>query len=332
MEEKQKVTNTPANFLPRILWGAVILIVLVGFLGLRILSEYVFDVLIACLMVMCAIEVENLLHKMDRPTHYVAVALYPILIFICTIISAESGLNYAYLILLNVAILVVMALLLFALPLIFSKWGMRAKARDNFDGSLAYYAFQKTMNTVFVCLWPTFLMSFMFILNHFNSLDISGVAETYANSGADIGLMALVLMFATSMFADTFAMLTGRFVGGPKISLTKLGPGKSYAGLIGGIIGACIASVIVFAIFNAFDIYSNLFNSFNYTIWTFLLGGLFCGIFTMGGDLFSSFFKRKAVVKDYSNLIPGHGGIMDRCNGLLVNAVLVFTFFIILFD
>ena len=331
MEENQKVTNTPANFLPRIIWGTVILVVLVGFFGLRILSEYVFDVLIACLMVMCAIEVENLLHKMDRPTHYVAVALYPILIFICTIIAVNLGLNYAHLILLNVAILVVMALLLFALPLIFHSWGMRAKARDNFEGSMTYYAFSKTLNTMFVCLWPTFLMSFMFILNHFSSLSMSGVAEIYVNSGADLGLLALVLLFATSMFADTFAMLTGRFIGGPKISLTKLGPGKSWFGLIGGIIGACIASVIVFAIFNAFSAYNGLFVSLNYSIWTFLLGGLFCGIFTMGGDLFSSLFKRRAVVKDYSHLIPGHGGIMDRCNGLLVNAVFVFVFFIILF-
>ena len=331
-ESKQKqVTNTPANFLPRIIWGTVIVLIVLAFFGLRILSEYVFDFLIAALMVLCALEVENLLHKMDRPTHSVAVAMYPILSFMCIAITANTSLNYYHFILLNLAILVVMAVVFFAIPLIFHKYGVNSKARDGYNGSLLYYSFSKSMNTMFVCLWPTFLMSFAFIVNHFNALSISGVGEYYGNSGADLGLLGLVLLFATTMFADTFAMLSGRFIGGPKISITKLGPGKSWTGLIGGIAGACIASIIVYVIFNAFSIYNGLFASLNISIWTFMLGGVFCGIFNMAGDLFSSLFKRRAVVKDFSQLIPGHGGIMDRYNGMLVNAVFVFMFLIILF-
>lgn len=329
--ENKKSLNTPAKWWPRIISGAIMLVVLVGCFFLRELSEYVFDLLIGVIMVFCAFEVENLLHKMDRPTWTTPVGLYPILCFMMIIISANSGLNFYHFILINLAVLVVFFVVLFAFPLMFSKWGNRSKVRDGYSSSLCYYSFTKSMNTIFVCLWPTFLFSFAFIINHFSEMSISNVASLYASTGVDFGLLGLVLLFTTSMFADTFAMLTGRFIKGPKINLEKLGPGKSWTGLFGGIIGSMIASVIVFAIFNAFGAYAELFAALDINVWAFLLGGLFCGLFNMGGDLFSSLFKRRAVVKDFSQIIPGHGGVMDRCNGLLVNAVFVFVFFIILF-
>lgn len=334
MENKnEKVTNTPANFLPRIIWGGIILVVLVAFFALRLLSEYVFDVFLAALIIVSALEVENVLHKMNRPTHTVAVALYPILCFAGIIISANTGLNAGFALLILVLTMLVLGILLFAFPLIFVKYGNKAKERDGFEGSLLYYSFSRTINTLFVCLWPTLFFSFAFILNHYNALSDSSYITAFctAEMGVDFGLFALIFLFATTMTADTCAMLSGRFIGGPKISLSKLGPGKSWTGLAGGIIGACLMGMIIYFIFNAFHGYNVLFSSLNYNAGTFLLGGLFCGIFNMAGDIFSSFFKRRAVIKDFSQLIPGHGGIMDRCNGLLMNSVFVFVFFIILF-
>lgn len=329
--ENNKAINTPAKWWPRIISGAIILVVLVGCFFLRELSEYIFDLAIGAIMVICAYEVENLLHKMDRPTWTVPVGFYPILTFMMIVIATNCGLNFYHFILLNLAILVIMFIVLFAIPLIFGKWGNKCKVRDGHSGSLIYYSFSKAMNTMFVCLWPTFFLSFAFILNHFGYMSISDVADYYSSSGVDFGLLALVLLFVTSMFADVFAMLTGRFIKGPKINLEKLGPGKSWNGLIGGIIGATVGSLIVFAIFNSIALYNQLFSALNISVWAFFIGGLFCGIFNMLGDLFSSLFKRRAVVKDFSQIIPGHGGVMDRCNGLLVNAVFVFIFFIILF-
>ena len=325
--------NTPANFGPRVLWGAIILAVIVAFFALRILSAYVFDVLIAALMVACALEVENVLHKMNRPTHTVIVALYPILCFLITLLVANSEANAGICVLSMVLAILVLGVIIFAFPLIFAKLGRKQKDRDEYKGSLISYSFTKAINTMFVCLWPSFFFAFAFMINHYDGVSLSSVVNAYstAEMGVNFGLLGLVLLFATTMFADTCAMLAGRFIGGPKISLAKLGPGKSWTGLIGGIVGACIASIIVYFIFNAFYGYSTLFASLGINVGIFLLGGLFCGIFNMAGDIFSSFFKRRAVVKDFSQLIPGHGGIMDRCNGLLVNSVFVFIFFIILF-
>ncbi len=327
------VVNTPANFMPRIIWGAVILVVLVAFFALRIVCPYVFDILLAALMIICALEVENILHKMNRPTHTVIVAMYPILCFLTIMMVAFSTANMAMAIIAMVLLLLILGVIIFSIPMIFHGYGLKSKARDEYAGSLAAYSFSKTINTLFVCLWPTFLFSFAFMLNHYVDLSSSSLITAYATPqmGVDFGLLGLVMLFATTMLADTCAMLTGRFIGGPKISITKLGPGKSWTGLIGGIAGACIASMIVFFIFNSFYGYNTMFSSNGINVGTFLLAGLFAGIFNMSGDIFSSFFKRRAVVKDFSQLIPGHGGVMDRCNGLLVNSVFIFVFFIIIF-
>ncbi len=329
MEKKEnEVLNTPAKFVPRIIWGAVILVVLVAFFALRLLSDYVFDVLLAGLIIISALEVENVLHKMDRPTHTVAVAFYPILCFTMVAVCANSDLHAGIAILLSFVSLIVLGVIIFAYPLIFVRYGRKAKERDGYEGSLLSYAFHKMINTLFVCIWPTFLFSFTFMLNHYNLLS---TATYFDKNGIDLGLMALVFLFATTMASDTCAMLSGRFIGGPKISLTKLGPGKSWVGLAGGIIGATVMGMIVYFIFNAFYSYGNLFNALNLSAWAFVLGGFFAGAFNMAGDIFSSYFKRRAVIKDFSQLIPGHGGVMDRCNGLLFNSVFVFVFFIILF-
>ncbi len=327
-KECKPVANTPANFGPRILWGAVILLVIGAFFALRILSNYAFDLFIAGIMVLSALEIENLLHKMDKPTYSVAVGLYPMLTFASIMLVVICQLNFFHFVIFNLVVLLAMTIILFALPIIFHKFGLNSKTRDGYTGSMIGYASSKAFNTMFVCIWPTFFLSFLFALNHFGDLSVSGVASAFS---VDLGWLALAMIFATSMLADTCAMLAGRFIGGPKINIEKLGPGKSWVGFAGGLLGGMIAGILVFVVFNAFAGFNSLFNALNCSIWTFLLGGLFCGLFNMGGDIFSSYFKRRAVVKDFSNLIPGHGGIMDRCNGILVNAICVFVFLIIVF-
>ena len=328
---ENNVKSSPANWKMRIISGSIILVALVGLFCLRLVSNYVFDLLIGIVAIFSAFEVENLLHKMDRPTWTFGIGIFPIICFVSLILCIHSGLSFYHYILISIVALVFMFLIMLLLPVMFSKWGNKCRVKDEYASTLNVYSLTKALNTVFVCLWPVFLMSFAFLTNHFSELGMPN-AETYSTTyKVDIGLLGLVMLISTSMFADIFAMLAGRFIGGPKISLTKLGPGKSWVGLFGGIIGAMIASEIVFFIFDSFSGYSSMFNAQGLTWVSFLLGGLGCGVLTMLGDIFSSFFKRKAVVKDFSNLIPGHGGVMDRCNGLTLNAVMVFILFVIFF-
>jgi phosphatidate cytidylyltransferase len=135
---------------------------------------------------------------------------------------------------------------------------------------------------------------------------------------------------------DIGAYFAGRTIGGPKIA-PRISPSKTWAGLLGGVAGA---SVLLFAISWAwptgfcqayfdfvdqplpanvakFDDRCHLWVPDWSVAWQFLLIGSIIAIVAQTGDFFESWMKRKAGVKDSSNLIPGHGGLFDRTDGLL---------------
>ena len=122
-------------------------------------------------------------------------------------------------------------------------------------------------------------------------------------SGATIVLWAFVVTWAT----DIFAFFVGRSFGGPKLS-PRYSPNKTWSGLIGGVVGATIAAgwLVVEA-----------------GLPRVLIGAapLFA-LAAAAGDLFESAIKRRAAVKDAGGLLPGHGGVMDRLDGLVPVAVL----------
>lgn len=123
--------------------------------------------------------------------------------------------------------------------------------------------------------------------------------------GLGLVLWVLVLVWAT----DIFAYFAGRLIGGPKIA-PKISPKKTWAGLIGGVVGAMAigGGVADYAGFPA-----PLFVS---------LSGLLA-VVAQAGDFFESWLKRRIGVKDSGTLLPGHGGIMDRVDGLVPVATLV---------
>lgn len=125
--------------------------------------------------------------------------------------------------------------------------------------------------------------------------------EEYADAGVRLVLFVLFSIWAT----DTGAYFTGRKVGGPKL-WPAISPSKTWAGLGGGV----AASGIVCAICLMFTPYPK-------TVPGALLLGTFLALLGQGGDLFESWLKRRVGVKDSSKLIPGHGGLLDRVDGLI---------------
>jgi len=124
--------------------------------------------------------------------------------------------------------------------------------------------------------------------------------------GLEIILWFLFIVWST----DSFSFLFGKYLGGKKLSLT-LSPNKTWSGLICGILLGTIISIICFYVKSY-----NLLDGFIY--------GLLLSIFTQFGDLFESWIKRKHSIKDSSNLIPGHGGFLDRLDGLLFSSILLY--------
>ncbi len=120
-----------------------------------------------------------------------------------------------------------------------------------------------------------------------------------------IGLKIILFILLIGCIAsDIGGFIFGKLFKGPK--LTKISPNKTFSGAIG--------SVILSLFFISWLFYF-LLNSFNYKI---LIIALVTSIFCQFGDLFFSLLKRKAKLNDTGNFLPGHGGILDRLDGILL--------------
>jgi len=157
------------------------------------------------------------------------------------------------------------------------------------------------------------------------ALRAAGVALAVAYFGAaaavliGAGTFLLILVIGIAVFTDTGAYFAGRAIGGPKIA-PRISPSKTWAGLAGGI-AASIAWMFLwlFAIdaplgWPRFDVGLHL--SLENTVGAVVLAALLA-VVAQAGDFLESWLKRRAGVKDASNLIPGHGGVFDRIDGLV---------------
>jgi len=129
------------------------------------------------------------------------------------------------------------------------------------------------------------------------------LALSLLRKDADFGLKAVVWCMIIVWSADVMAYFFGRIIGGPKLA-PRISPKKTWAGMLGAIVGAVVASTL----FSAFA---------HISFWPLAgLAGLFA-VLEQGGDIFESAFKRHYGVKDSGSLIPGHGGVLDRVDGLI---------------
>jgi phosphatidate cytidylyltransferase len=124
----------------------------------------------------------------------------------------------------------------------------------------------------------------------------------------ELGFAALLFLFATVWATDIFAYLAGRTFGGPLL-WPQVSPNKTWAGAIGGLCGGVAAGTLA----------AYAMGGTKPAVAGFLASVL--SIAAQGGDLFESAVKRRFGVKDTSSLIPGHGGVMDRLDGLLFAAL-----------
>ncbi|WP_411035458.1 phosphatidate cytidylyltransferase [Shinella sp. BYT-45] len=118
------------------------------------------------------------------------------------------------------------------------------------------------------------------------------------------GFAAMVFIFAVVWATDILAYFIGRAIGGPKLA-PPISPGKTWSGAIGGAVSAVAAGTLVHMAFFPLN-----------GLWVPVIA-LVLSVFSQIGDLFESFIKRRFGVKDSSRLIPGHGGVMDRVDGLV---------------
>lgn len=153
--------------------------------------------------------------------------------------------------------------------------------------------------TMLAPLYTTFLASFM--------------AHTRAIK--DNGVWYIWFIFGGSWFSDIFAFLIGKFAG--KHKLGKISPNKSFEGCFAGLVG----SVVFFVVFTI-ALQNMQICELNLIIMGIL--GLVVSFISQIGDLAASSIKRYCEIKDFSNLMPGHGGMLDRFDSILFVAPVVY--------
>ena len=124
------------------------------------------------------------------------------------------------------------------------------------------------------------------------------------------GALMTIAMLLVVWSADIFAYFTGRRFGRRKLA-PSISPGKTVEGLAGGLVGAGLVALAVVLL-------APQLSAANTLIW--LLAALIAALFSVVGDLYESRLKRRAGAKDSGSLLPGHGGILDRIDGLLAAA------------
>ena len=132
------------------------------------------------------------------------------------------------------------------------------------------------------------------------------------------GILFAAWLFLVVWATDVGAYVFGRTIGGPKIA-PSISPSKTWAGLLGGVVFTAVVMNVMYRVFTG--------------AWLETLGGMFVigvlwgaplVVVAQAGDFFESWMKRRANMKDSGTLIPGHGGLFDRVDGLIPVAILFY--------
>lgn len=125
------------------------------------------------------------------------------------------------------------------------------------------------------------------------------------------GVWWTLMLFAVTWSADIGAYAVGNLLKGPKL-WPRFSPNKTWSGFIGGLAVATIVGALM-----------SVLSTFELNLWAAAFIGLAVGLATMAGDLWESALKRRFGVKDSGDLIPGHGGLLDRVDGLMFAVVVM---------
>lgn len=187
--------------------------------------------------------------------------------------------------------------------------------------ALAVFTFKAEMElkdllaTIFSLIYPMALLSLAFALS-----------REFPCGGA----FAISFAVFLPVFSDTFAYLVGSTMGKRKLC-PSISPKKTVAGAVGGLFGSVLCAVTFFLLFDLYAVIPVGYVTFSESIAVravvFVLLGVIGGVLAEIGDLVASRIKRALDIKDFGNIFPGHGGVLDRLDSIMFTLVLLFTAF-----
>ena len=308
----------------RLLTGSIILLVAALFLVTTLYTPYAFDLFVGVLAVMGCVEVSRVLERKRMFSNILFVGSFPAIFYIAMQIGIINDRPWFYFVLYFIIILLALFLFNYLFTIIFKKTTLRERDKYGIVVSNNKYALQKCMNSTFIMIYPAILFACLFIINHFFDFSFNSIS---IENPALVITFFLVLIFAVTMITDSMALVVGMTCKGPKLC-PLISPKKTISGAIGGLIFGSGAGVLVFYLFTLNSTFASMMATLNITWWMILIVSVITSIIGQIGDLVASALKRSARVKDYGTIFPGHGGVMDRVDGLIFNA---FTILIAMF-
>ena len=200
-------------------------------------------------------------------------------------------------------------------------------------------SFGKIISTFFCMIYHLAFMIYLVGLNYLpgqaEGLAFTGWVYDAYKTGAfvpNLRSIGVCLVFASSAGSDIFALFTGMLLKGPKLC-PSISPKKTVSGALGGLFGGMFGAMVIFtlAYFTpAFGLTMFIEDNIAANIGLYLGAGLGIGFATEIGDLIASYVKRYCGIKDYGTIFPGHGGVLDRIDGMVISGTFAYLFMYVL--
>lgn len=295
----------------RILTGLCIALTLALFFVLKIfVSDYFFDAFILCMAVFAGYEVSKIFTKIGLINNIIITSSFPAILFVSNFLCIFYKLSIWLNVVIDIALIILVSFCIFNFSLIYKGTKNEIKVR-NLNISKSKFSFFKSLYSLAGFTYPSLFLMFMMHLNHFDALNLN--VEGFNGL---LSIIVLILAFLIPIFTDTFAMLTGILIGGKKLC-PKISPKKTISGSVGGTLWCVLLMTSIYLVLNSFESFNAAFISDGLPIWAFILIVLFGSVISQAGDLFESFLKRKANIKDSGRILPGHGGMLDRIDSYI---------------
>ena len=301
----------------RIFSSTIVVSIIVLAFASRLLTPYIFDAIMCILAIMGTYEVSKVFKNANKP-NYVSFALaFPVVMYIGLLIGLHYQRNYIFYFSYFLILFIALILAIFIVG-IFDKNNKNLENNTQKTSTLKV-AFNKAMNTAYLFIYPSLFFFSLLLLNHLpNIASFASAFAKYKGFSTFITFMLLFVFIVTTM-TDTFALLVGMYIGGRKLC-PKISANKTVAGACGGLFFGTLLGYFLYLIFATNTNFMTFFTSIGGKREYIILIAMAGSIFTQLGDIWASFLKRKGNVKDFGNLLPGHGGVMDRVDGLIVTS------------
>ncbi len=303
----------------------MLLVVAVAFVS-RLLTNYIFDFMILTLAVMGSVEVARVLERQKKPVNIYLVGSFPALLYVGFILCLKLKATWEYYVIALMCLLILYFACIVIITLAMKKTLEAEMEKSGVQCKKGEYAVDKAMYTLSVLVYPGLLFMCIVMINHLGEFMF---ATSLGYSIDMVVLFALLLVFVVTATTDSMALVVGKSLKGPKLC-PLISPNKTISGAVGGLIFGVVSGMLLLLIFNYLPNFLNQFSAIGGTVWHILIISFVGSIISQCGDLVASSLKRKARVSDYGTIFPGHGGVMDRVDGLIFNALVVLIAFMLI--